>query len=123
MACFLVPLSEGIVISAAKASVSKKNPEKKRSIFFEKLGWLNKMLLGGSFLLAFEHIWHGEVVPWFPFLTAASDKAATKEMLHEMATSGVAMLVTINVVWIIMVLAYQSISKKSTMAFAKEEQR
>ena len=56
------------------------------------------LLWGGAFLLCYEHIWHGEVVPWFPFLTAASDPASAAEMLHEMATVGVAMaaLVTLG---------------------------
>jgi len=38
------------------------------------LGWLTNMLWGGSLLLAFEHVWHGEETPWFPFLTAAAVK-------------------------------------------------
>ncbi len=39
-----------------------------------KLMWLANLLWGGALLLAYEHVWHGEVVPWFPFLTAASDR-------------------------------------------------
>ena len=57
------------------------------------------MLWGGVILLAFEHLWHGEVVPFFPFLTAMSDAASTAEMLREMATVGVAMGVLITLVW------------------------
>ena len=34
--------------------------------FSRKLKWLCYMLFGGPALPAFEHIWHGEVVPWFP---------------------------------------------------------
>ena len=49
--------------------------------------------------MAFEHVWHGEVVPWFPFLTATENPDATAEMLHEMATSGTAMLLLCIVVW------------------------
>ena len=57
------------------------------------------MLWGGSALLAFEHVWHGEVVPFFPFLTAAKDPEAFSEMLHEMSTVGVSMAVVVTLVW------------------------
>ena len=62
------------------------------------------MLWGGSGLLAFEHLWHGEISPFFPFLTAASDPTDRAEMLHEMATSGSAMAVTVTAVWAVTVL-------------------
>ena len=70
------------------------------------------MLLGGAFLLAFEHIWHGEVVPWFPFLTAMSNPADAAEMFHEMATVGVVMAILITVVWIGMCAAADAIMKR-----------
>lgn len=60
------------------------------------------MLWGGSGLLAFEHIWHGEVSPAFPFLTAVSE-GQTSEMLSEMGTAGVAMSVMVTAVWGVMV--------------------
>jgi hypothetical protein len=62
------------------------------------------MLWGGSILLAFEHLWHGEIVPWPPFLTAMSNPADVGPMLHEIATVGTAMAVTITVIWALMVL-------------------
>ena len=62
--------------------------------------WLTNLLWGGSFLLAFEHVWHGEVTPWFPFLTAASNPEDAAEMLHEMATVGVTMAVFCTVAWL-----------------------
>ena len=55
------------------------------------------MLWGGAALLAFEHVWHGEVVPYFPFLTAATDPADRAQMLREMATVGVTMAALIIV--------------------------
>ena len=61
------------------------------------------MLWGGSALLAFEHVWHGEVVPWFPFLTNAASPDTAAEMLHEMATAGVSMAVLVTLVWLGMV--------------------
>ncbi len=61
------------------------------------------MLWGGVILLAIEHIWHGEVVPWPPFLTAMENPADIPTMLHEMATIGVSMAVIITLTWIVMV--------------------
>ena len=97
MACFLVPTTEAVVstiVTKVEEKREKNHPvsdtakEKKvRKIpFSSKLHWLNSMLFGGSALLAFEHLWHGEVTPWFPFLTAATDAADRAEMLHEMST-------------------------------------
>ena len=105
MACFLVPTAEAIVVTAATQAV-KMNEEKKAAArpaadeapvqegipFSRKLKWLCTMLWGGALLLAFEHLWHGEVTPWFPFLTAAKDPADTAEMLSEMSTVGVSMI-------------------------------
>lgn len=95
MACFTVPLATAIAASAVKAALpatAKKNP------FVAKLGWLGKMMFGGSFLLAIEHVYHGEIIFTPPFLTAVRD-GETAGMLHEMATRGVAMAVLLLVVW------------------------
>ena len=78
-----------------------------------KLKWLNHMLLGGSVLLAFEHVWHGEVTPWFPFLTAMADKADTAAMLHEMATVGVSMAALVTAVWGGICVIAEAILKRS----------
>ncbi|MBQ1564867.1 MAG: hypothetical protein IIZ82_01935 [Clostridia bacterium] len=129
MACFLVPMTEAIVTTIAQKVIESK--EKKTGMktvtsadgftmektpFSKKLGWLNKMLWGGSALLAFEHVWHGEVVPYFPFLTAASDPADAAEMLHEMGTAGVAMAAIVTVVWIGMLLVSKSLEKRALKA-------
>ena len=83
MACFIVPATEAIVTTiAAKVMKSHEKEETEKTKFSAKLGWLNKMLWGGSALLAFEHIWHGEVTPSFPFLTAV-ENGETAEMLSE----------------------------------------
>ena len=101
MACFTVPLATAVVASAAKTALpasAQKNP------FVAKLGWLGKMMFGGSFLLAIEHVYHGEITWHPPFLTAVAEGSeATSEMLHEMATRGVAMAVVLGVVWVAMV--------------------
>ena len=70
------------------------------------------MLWGGSALLAFEHVWHGEVVPWFPFLTAASDPAGAAAMVNEMATTGTAMAVLVTVIWLGMLAVTSAMEKK-----------
>jgi len=128
MCCFLVTVGEAIVTSIAtpvvkareKETISldgksgnaviKPNTEIKIP-FSRKLKWLTNLLWGGSFLLAFEHIWHGEVVPWFPFLTAASNPKDTIIMLREMSTVGVAMMVVVTVVWLGMVLVSDKMEK------------
>ena len=84
--------------------------------FSRKLKWLNKMLWGGTVLLAFEHVWHGEVTPWFPFLTAADSPAGIGEMFHEMATVGTMMAVVVTVVWIGMVAVTGAIEKRAEEA-------
>ncbi|MDE6015338.1 MAG: hypothetical protein K2H41_06570 [Acetatifactor sp.] len=114
MACFLVPAAEAVITTVASKVMQTKESspetvhislddstitEAVKTPFSHKLKWLNNLLWGGSALLAFEHIWHGEVVPWFPFLTAASNPADAAEMLHEMSTVGVTMAVLVTAVW------------------------
>lgn len=130
MACFLVPTAEAIVATVIRKSAEKKehseaehaesssavsSVEKDSKIpFSQKLKWLTNMLWGGAVLLCFEHLWHGEVVPFPPFLTAAADPTDAMEMLHEMATVGVCMAVLITIVWIGMVLISDRIAKRDT---------
>ena len=107
MACFIVSAVEAVVVKAVEKAEEKKEAKReeagevstRRIPLSRKLSWLSYMLLGGSFLLMFEHIWHGEIVPWFPFLTAMSDHADMMEMFHEMATVGVCMALLITFVW------------------------
>lgn len=108
MACFIVPATEAIA-STIISAVTKKNPAVIKSAdngevtFVNRLGRLNGMLWGGSALLAFEHLWHGEISPFAPFLTAAATPESTQIMLHEMATSGVAMAVVVTAAWAVTV--------------------
>ncbi len=114
MACFLISAAEAAAVTvAAKAAEKKGAVQEKRLPFARKLKWLSNMLWGGSGLLAFEHVWHGEVVPWFPFLTAANNPADTAEMLTEMGSVGVAMAVLITAVWGGVVLVTGSMEKKA----------
>ena len=122
MACFLVPATEAIVTTAFTAAIKKNEAgiekaqvEKADLHFSDKMKWLNNMLWGGSALLAFEHLWHGEITVFFPFLTAASDPSEMQEVIHEMATSGVGMAVLVTLVWGVMVLVSSKLEKKSVM--------
>lgn len=115
MACFLVPTAEAIVVTAAKkaASTTASAENTHRISLSHKVKWLSNMLCGGSALLAFEHVWHGEVSPAFPFLTAMATPTDTMEMIHEMATTGVSMAAIITAVWVGMVLVTNAMEKKA----------
>ena len=111
MACFLVPMGVAIgtsvaqkVVEKREKKVGKEKAEKGRLSWSRRLSWLNKLLWGGVILLAIEHIWHGEVVPFAPFLTAMKNPADIPVMLHEMATIGGAMAGAVIVAWAIMVM-------------------
>ena len=77
MACFIVPATEAIA-STIISAVTKKNPAVIKSAgngevtFVNRLGRLNGMLWGGSALLAFEHLWHGEISPFAPYSSSNS---------------------------------------------------
>ncbi len=129
MACFLVSAAETVVVTAlekkAKQEEAKKavanfeNPDQvaqeevPKIPLSKKLHWLSRMLWGGVFLLAFEHIWHGEVALWPPFLTAMASPGETAQMLQEMATVGVSMALLITAIWGgIVVVADQIVKRK-----------
>ena len=130
MACFLVPGAEAIVVTAA-ALILKKREEAKalpklqgvpagktptgeaKRGFSQKLFWLAGLLWGGVVLLAFEHLWHGEVQPFFPFLTAATEGAgAVSEMLSEMASVGVGMALLVTLIWAGMLVVARVIEQR-----------
>lgn len=123
MACFIVSAAEAVAVTAVEKSTKKKEENEMNSSeslmaekvtipLSRKLKWLTYMLWGGSVLLAFEHIWHGEIVPWFPFLTAMSNPADAAAMFYEMATVGVCMALLITVVWFVMCRVADAIVKR-----------
>ena len=129
MACFLVPAAEAVVVTAVAYGMKakeKKAPTLNDSAIEEaanavedvkiavstKLMWLANLLWGGCLLLCYEHIWHGEVVPWFPFLTAMASPDETSVMLSEMRSVGGTMAIEITVVWVLIVLAANAIVKR-----------
>ena len=128
MACFVVPAVEAVVVTVAAKIMEKKEKEPvtvnlsldgvhtetvQKTPFSRKLKWLSWLQWGGVILLAFEHIWHGEVVPWFPFLTAMGDPADAAEMFHEMATVGVTMAILTTVIWVGMLIVSSLIEKRA----------
>ena len=113
MACFLVSTAAAVGVTVAQKIIAK-NENKKAEVgeaeikeykfgcetkWSTRLKYLATTLWTGSFLLAGEHVIHGEVIPFPPFLTAASDPADAADMLHEMGTVGVAMLALLVVAW------------------------
>ena len=110
MACFSAPLAQAVVVS-----IAKRGGKASRNPFVAHLDWLQKMLFGGSFLLAIEHVFHGEIIPQFPFLTAVKD-GNTAEMWHEIATVGVAMAVLITLVWVAMVGVSVALERRASAA-------
>ena len=117
MACFLVPMGEAIVTTVVQKVVE--NKEKKVGgetkitgvSWSRRLSWLNKLLWGGVILLAIEHIWHGEVSPLPPFLTAMKTPEEIPVMLHEMGTVGVTMAIVVTVTWAVIVMIAERVRK------------
>lgn len=113
MACFVVPAAEAVITTvAAKVAKEKSTETEARISFARKLKWLRNLLLGGAILLGFEHIWHGEVVAYFPFLSAAANPVDAQMMLHEMATTGVTMAAVVTLVWVGMLVVSGVMEKK-----------
>ena len=96
MACFIAPLSLGIVTTIFR----KKIPENL------KIGWLNIMIFGGAIMLAVEHIAHEEIILYPPFLTALQTPAEIPVMLQEMAVVGGTMTIVMVAIWAVMVYIY-----------------
>ena len=133
MACFTVSAVAAIGVGVARHIVKhnelkaeKEGKERKIEKFGSdskwstKLAYLEGSLFAGSFLLAGEHILHGEVTPYPPFITAAGEgPEAVTEMLTEMGTVGVAMLGIVVAFWAVGVLIYDIVKyhrrKKATV--------
>jgi len=97
MACVVVPTAAAMVITV----IGKKVPEKYH------MNWLNSMMWGGAVMLAIEHIAHGEIVLYPPFLTAG-----LHEVLPEMLKVGVPMTLSIVLIWAVMVAVSARMSKR-----------
>jgi len=113
--------SEASVNSSMASSMDSSVEAVKEVRFSRKLKWLSNLLWGGSALLAFEHLWHGEIVPFYPFLTAASSPADAMEMLHEMATVGSTMAIVVTAVWVGMVVVSSVLERNSAKEVKQKE--
>ena len=127
MGCFIAPMTEAVVTTIATKFIEKREvatgvtvSDSTKELWSSRLHRLNKMLWGGSALLAFEHVWHGELQPFAPFLTAASSAEATAEMLHEIATTGVMMALLVTAVWGVSCVVVDAARKKALKPEAKE---
>ena len=93
MACFLVPTAQAVITTIAAKVLKSKEKEKSVKVFLSD-GLLKKQQrsrfplnsagltnCSGRSRLAFGHLWHGEIVPFFPFLTAV--KSGETEMLQK----------------------------------------
>ncbi|NLL94673.1 MAG: hypothetical protein GX224_02805 [Thermoplasmatales archaeon] len=107
MACFLVPAAIGIFTLAIRNKV----PEKYH------IGWLNVMIWASVIALAVEHVWSGEIVPWFPFLTAVED-GNTMEMLVEMAQIGIPMALAAIGAWAALVFVHNRYVMDPSVSYA-----
>ena len=135
MACFIVSAIGATAVGVARHIV--KHHEKKNALEVEnkeykfgsdvkwskKLSYLELTLWGGSFLLAIEHVFHGEVTFNPPFLTAMSSAEDTATMFEEMGTVGVIMFISLVLAWAIGVFAYDFFKyrKHKAEAETKEE--
>lgn len=129
MACFVVPMAEAMVATAVSKVLIKKEEQKSMQeiedgfindtgscrIGARQIKKLSNFLWGGSGLLAFEHLWHGEIMPYFPFLTAANNPADLTKMLHEMSTVGVTMAVVVTLFWCVLTFIEMKGTNKKTV--------
>ena len=131
MACFTVTtvaaIGVGVARHVVKHNENKKDPTRVDPIKLDnmpvskKLGVLELALWGGSFILAGEHLIHGEVSFKFPWLTAVSEgPEAVSDMLTEMGTVGVGMLGIIVGGWVIGLLIRRFLLKRKARKLVKE---
>jgi len=130
MCCLLIPAAEAIVVSLVTRAIRSReltdtvpHADEKGEIkipLSRKMKWLSSLLWGGSALLAFEHVWHGELTPWFPFITAAGNPDAMAAMFREMATAGVAMAALVTVVWAVILLVITKMEKRQVQSIPSD---
>jgi hypothetical protein len=85
-----------------------------------KLSILNALLWGGAILLALEHVWHGEVTPWPPFLTAMATPSDIPVMLKEIGIVGTAMSSVVVFTWIALLTTTRLMPKMVTVKEIKQ---
>lgn len=101
MACFIIPAVTAIIVSITRKIAKSLN---------EKLWSLEAMLWGGVIILLVEHVWHGEIVLWPPFLTAMNSPEEWSIALQEIQVVGLLMTTAVVITWSLIIL----ISRLST---------
>ena len=94
MACFIAPLVVGIVLAIARKLW--------RGAERARLDILAYMMLGGALVLMAEHAWHGEVVPWPPFLTAMKSPEDLPVLVGEVTRVGGSMVLAATGAWLLL---------------------
>ncbi len=107
MACFLAPMTLAIVMTIVQLLTRHSNLSHKL-----KLSAFNAMLWGGVALLAAEHVFHGEITAFAPYLTAMSSPADTAVMMAEIASIGGAMTLAISGTWMGMLAVTTLMTKR-----------
>ncbi len=107
MACFITPMVVAIITTIIQ-KIARKLSEKL------KLSILTTLLWGGSIILMLEHVWHGEVVPWPPFLTAMSNPSEIPVMINEILTTGSLMTLAISATWASTLAIIQVMNREKT---------
>jgi hypothetical protein len=98
----------GIITTAARKAFPKK----------WHIDWLNMILWGAVIMLAVEHIAHGEIVPYPPFLTAG-----LVEVIPEMLTVGGPMAIFSVSAWTGMVVINEIVISKKVMEVKAQTRR
>ena len=119
MACFTVSALGAVGVAVARHIVKHKENKlalegKEQPIekfgsdikWSKKLAYLELTLGAGSLILMGEHIFHGEIVPYPPFLTAMASAEDAAEMWQEIGTVGVGMFVILVFAWALGVLFF-----------------
>ena len=97
MSCFLVPLTEAVVVSAIRKGNARKIQNPDARPLMRHLPTLEKMLWGGSLMLVVDHAINGE-------LTAFS--------LNDILTVGVPMAAVLTAVWAVWAVLKERRAKK-----------
>ncbi|MEM0000594.1 MAG: hypothetical protein QXP03_03780 [Desulfurococcaceae archaeon] len=92
MACFITPLLAGLVVGLLNRVRGSSSDLKLNVLFY--------MLLGGALVLAAEHAWHGELVPYPPFLTAMQSPEDLPVVLNEIGVVGSSMTLAVTTLWL-----------------------
>lgn len=119
MACFTAVIPEVVALHFIKKYIEKKEATNQTNQTQDstkikmsvKISWLITMLWGGIFLLMIEHFWHGEIVPYPPFLSAI-ESGETQSMLNEILLVGGAIDIFVPMVWFIVCMFVEKMRAK-----------